>query len=330
MSCLFQCSIEDQDRALATIAMASLRACTPLRPVDQRVAREALSLWDGLLLSQQAYHHRITVKFLSPDSRLREQLVLCSNGAKITDSTEAFQFEVALLKTVPVVSRITEAHHKDIKKRVGLNKPSLPLISLSIRGRCILGEMKRNPDFLEQFLPVYDIARRPRRTAVALGVAAHPDLPCRGQHHQTTEWIRLLVNIFYRCDLPGQFADKRPEKKVHAKDLAKEKQSSTKEMASAASQQRESRPQRIWGIAMLDHFRTTVNVGATCSLRSLADVAARVPGFRTLDSVLCDPMWQTHHGGDIVPNAICDDNAVADAHGGSSLCDCDEDDAEMV
>ena len=113
---------------------------------------------------------------------------------------------VAKLKFVPVVERVIEGMHKDVKiaaKHVALG-PSR--VSMAVRLPEILRRMQQQ-GFKARLLELMDISRHARKAVGALNLSLHAECVklVQAKDFQSSSWLQALVHIMHRCTLQEQF-----------------------------------------------------------------------------------------------------------------------------
>ena len=223
--------------------------------VARKVAKACIEDFDESMLQEGMlleHHHPLTVRFLAA-GRLREDLEAFVNGADMSNDLET---AASALKFVPVVERVVEALHRDVKVatkhvRIGPTK-----VSLSVRLREIMGLMDGSEDFLARLEEHFDTTRRPKQAAAALGLLSHPGFKplLEGGCVDVGQWLQQLVKVVHRCDLETQFADLKAARKQHTrKRKALDEQMVALHDAQALPIPRNY--QDIFRRAIVDHFR---------------------------------------------------------------------------
>ena len=88
------------------------------------------------------------------------------------------------LKFVPVVERVVEGLHRNVKiaskhVRIGPTK-----VSLAVRLQEVMEGLETRPAFLRDLEAKFDVTRQPKQAAAALGILSHP-IFCT----TPTEWV---------------------------------------------------------------------------------------------------------------------------------------------
>ena len=141
---------------------------------------------------------------------------------------EALEIAVAGLKFVPVVERVVEGLHRDVKIAA---KHQLQLgptkVSLAVRLREIRTALEK-PDFLRQCTETFERVRFLKRAAVELGVVQHPDILDLISSRETdySVWWSRLQKVVHRCNLREQFADHTEARQQHSQQHEADKKTS--------------------------------------------------------------------------------------------------------
>ncbi len=224
--------------------------------VARQIAGDCLAEFDesmrmaGVL---EEHHHPVSLRFLAPGGPLRTDLEAFAAGAPMS---EHLQSEAFALKFIPVVERVVEALHRDVKVASKHIKLGPTKVSLSVRLREIMERMDADPDFLPDLQKVFDLTRHPKQAAASLGIFGHPALVALRNQGSTDSpvWIRAVAHIVHRCDLETQFADMSQARRTH---VAKRK-ADTSQAEKLHNNQALPTPrtyESIFKRAISDHFR---------------------------------------------------------------------------
>lgn len=186
--------------------------------VARQIAGDCLAEFDESMRTVgvlEEHHHPVSLRFLRQGGPLRTDLEAFAAGAPMS---EHLQSEAFALKFVPVVERVVEALHRDVKVASKHNIKLGPTkVSLAVRLREIMERMDANADFLPGLQKIFDLTRNPKQAAASLGIFGHPSLVAlRNQGSADAPvWIRAVAHIVHRCDLETQFADMSQARKTH-------------------------------------------------------------------------------------------------------------------
>ena len=200
------------------------------RSTARSIARACLQQYDEISSAgniRSEHHHPLTIKFLSTseESSLRRHVQGFAEGQPMC---EALEIAVAGLKFVPVVERVVEGLHRDVKIAA---KHQLQLgptkVSLAVRLREIRTALEK-PDFLRQCTETFERVRFLKRAAVDLGVVQHPDILDLISSRETdySVWWSRLQKVVHRCNLREQFADHTEARQQHSQQHEADKKTS--------------------------------------------------------------------------------------------------------
>ena len=161
--------------------------------------------------------HPLTRRFLSSQHvpSLREHVDAFAGGMPMP---EALAAAVAGLKLVPVVERVVEGLHRDVKIaskhiQLGPTKVSLSVRMREIRATC------ENPEMLRSLTEKFEVVRNLKQAAVTLGVLCHPEILelAYARESDTTVWWIRLQRVVHRCDLREQFKSLQQVRVTHTR-----------------------------------------------------------------------------------------------------------------
>lgn len=162
------------------------------------------------------HHHPVSVRFLARDGPLRSDLEAFIGGSSMSVPLE---LAASSLKFVPVVERVVEGLHRNVKiaskhVRIGPTK-----VSLAVRLQEVMEGLETRPAFLRDLEAKFDVTRQPKQAAAALGILSHPIFAPLLQNGCTdpSVWLSALVKVVHRCDLETQFGDRSTARTEHKK-----------------------------------------------------------------------------------------------------------------
>jgi len=156
-------------------------------------------------------HHRVTRQFLDKTvaTTWRTHVDTLVTGVPLETLSEGFQTAVGSFLFVPIVERVIEAHHKDVKHVLGdKTRHTEAAVSLALRLRMLETRFQRpgGDKAFEEFSAAVDCLRTPKTCAAEFGMAAHPMLRNIASMCSATLG-KLIRQITYRSDLHTQFQD---------------------------------------------------------------------------------------------------------------------------
>ena len=235
--------------------------------VGRHIAKECIAEFDesmrkvGML---EEHHHPTSRHFLAQDAPLRQDIEAFAAGGSMS---EPLQFAASKLKFIPVVERVAEALHRDVKVASKHNIKLGPTkVSLAVRLREIM-QRSADPAFSATLQKYFDVTRHPKDAAASLNIFNHPALvSLRAQGCvDTPVWIAAVAKIVHRCDLGTQFADMSQARTFHQ---AKRK---VETALAEALHDNAARPtprtyETIFKRAISDHFRASATSDSFFSL----------------------------------------------------------------
>lgn len=235
--------------------------------VGRHIAKECIAEFDesmrkvGML---EEHHHPTSRHFLAQDAPLRQDIEAFAAGASMS---EPLQFAASKLKFIPVVERVAEALHRDVKVASKHNIKLGPTkVSLAVRLREIM-QRSADPAFSATLQKYFDVTRHPKDAAASLNIFNHPALvSLRAQGCvDTPVWIAAVAKIVHRCDLGTQFADMSQARTFHqAKRKVETELAET--LHDNAARPTPRTYETIFKRAISDHFRASATSDSFFSL----------------------------------------------------------------
>ncbi len=195
--------------------LAGLASHDPLAVQD--TARHAIESFDATPLALQHMHHPLTLRFLgsAEGNVFRGHVAALAEGTRLDELPHHFQAAVAAFSFIPIVERVIEGRHKDVKFALGIAKAAGPAeISATLRHPALLQQLQFLPGFREELLLELRGIRFGQHgwpIVEALGWESHPALAAlRRTSQRPGAWpaasaTKALRRILYRCDVDAQF-----------------------------------------------------------------------------------------------------------------------------
>ena len=192
--------------------------------VARRCAATALASFDQTP-DNSVVHHRLTMKFCSHASPLRQNLQDFVNGTSRAD-LHIFYAEVARFFFIPVTERTIEEPHGRIKRSIAFRNHGPLSVSLTARLLEFEKQIAFSSELLVEFAACVKPARSVRCISDLLQLGVHPwirklrDTP----KSQSSKWVSVLSCTLYRCDEISQFQSfaESGQSDAHAKKRRKQ------------------------------------------------------------------------------------------------------------
>ena len=191
--------------------------------IAREVARSCIAQFDASMSKPKMElkdHHALSQEFLMPGGPLRAAMEDFARGMNMSVDLET---AVAPLKFVPVVERVIEGMHRDVKiasKHVQLGPTR---VSLAVRLPEIMRLIEADACVRDELIRLMDLTRHARKCAGALNLSSHPifiELVQKKDFTAST-WLRAVAMIVHRCELDEQFASFDSQKKTMRNRCAK-------------------------------------------------------------------------------------------------------------
>ncbi|CAE7768413.1 unnamed protein product, partial [Symbiodinium necroappetens] len=197
----------------------------PNSDVCRQHAREILAFLESSP-KQASLHHRVTWKFLEPESRLLAQLKqFAAADAEMQTLPELWQV-VMELRFIPTCERLQEGDHAIVKRALGENRrASGPFVSMAIRMPEIEALFVKPEDW-KDFLSQWPKIQRPDEAAKRFGLVGHPCYKAACEEKAGSKEKRAVLAVsLYNLDPELQFLNKARLRKKKTADADRVKKS---------------------------------------------------------------------------------------------------------
>ena len=246
----------------------------------QECAKKCIALFDATPEGLRHMHHPVTLAFLADPAQRRDMEKLAS-GSPLLSLSPVFQEAVAAMRFIPVVERVVEATHKDVKRRLAAaTRHSPSMASSAIRHAETEARVRSDPTFLPRLGNCLRIVRCPWRAALQFGIFRHPAVQglranAYGRPLAKKLW-QFLGSIIYRCDIDAQFADFSSAAGTHAAaERASKAEAAEAEKAAAAAVKPRARrrPKFGWDTVLAHAFGEHLRIISTQAPSRMLSIA---------------------------------------------------------
>jgi len=178
---------------------------------SKKCAAECLRIFDATPAHLVSCHHHVTLQFLgqADASSWRSQVAAFAGGQPFHELPVEFQVAVGSFLFVPIVERVIEARHKDVKHGLS-GKPRFSEVTVSLPLRLPMLETRFQSQggdvVFKEFCCAVDLLRNPKAIAAQFGMEHHPLLTSM-KNMRSVGVLKLIRQITYRSDLETQFQD---------------------------------------------------------------------------------------------------------------------------
>lgn len=116
--------------------LAGLAHASPTQA--RHIAQQCLQQWES---TAEHLHHKVSREFLHPAGVLRKEVDRFASGTPLEQLTPVARQRIASLKFMPVVERLIEATHKNMKMAGGHHRAGPMSLSNAVRSQVVLENM---------------------------------------------------------------------------------------------------------------------------------------------------------------------------------------------
>ena len=255
----------------------------------REAAKDCMLKYDRLPFDH--LHHKMTLKFLSPASRIRSDVEAFARGCS-RDSLPRLLRAVAQLRGVPITERSIEAPHGKVKREICHKRHKAVSVTMSLRSADIERDICRSETAFAQLSAFLQESLSVRRVPRLLGVHGHPWLQAlRGgkeTSRQSSSWVSLLSCILYRCDDITAFETREQEKCRHDKIIRQRAGEARPFLSRLSPIDSRVDEDKVFNRAAIEHLRETTSTGDVFVYNLEGSQA--MPSISTLRSHLQRPL----------------------------------------